>query len=109
MGQQVVTRARYNLTTSGVKKGKLYNSLTSKVTPTDMGFRVSWIMQDYGMFMDAGVWGSNPSKADSVGMRYDPEEPRFNKKTGKWGKGKMVKDYGDIKYKGKQKGRNTNS
>ncbi len=98
MGVDVVRRSRYNLTTSEIKKGPLYDTLKAlPVITTETGLRLTWIMETYGMFIDAGVWGSNPSAADSYERKYDPQQK------------KVVTDYGNKKYEGRQKGRMTNS
>ena len=97
MGEAVVVRSRYNLTRKGVKKGNLYNSISSKVKPTATGVSLTWAMETYGMFLDAGVWGADPSKADSYERTYSQDSKKYEK------------DFGKPKYTGKQKGRITNS
>jgi len=96
MGQEVVKDARQNLQRSGIKKGKLSNSLDSKVSMIPNGLRLGFYMQAYGMFMDAGVFGSNPSEADSYVREYDKQEKKVIKTSKR-------------KYVGRQKGRMTNS
>jgi hypothetical protein len=96
MGRDVVARSRQNLIRSGIKKGKLYNSLDSKVTKTPKGLSLGFYMEVYGMFIDAGVWGSDPKEADAYEREYSKEE-------------KKVIKTDKLKYEGKQKGRQTNS
>ncbi len=106
LGQSVVTRSRYNLTRSGVKKGNLWNSI--KVLPiasTETGLRLTWEFADYAMFIDAGVFGSAPSRADTFERKYDPDAEYYDKRQQKWRKGKVVKDFSKPKYKGVQKGK----
>ena len=92
-GEAVVDSAKVNLKKKDMAGGNLFNSLKSKLTPEQNSFLLDFIMEDYGMFQDAGVWGAKPSLATSY--KY--------KRQG----GKRVK--AGIKYKGRQKGRATNS
>jgi len=89
-GKRVVSRARANLTRKdrNVSK-KLYDSLNfeSQVMPNSIFIR--FVMEEYGMFMDKGVKGANPSLADTYNWVYSKEQK------------KMIK--GSIKKKGVQK------
>jgi len=79
-GRDTVSGARNNLAREqSNSSGTLSSSLTSRVQNTVDGFDLIFAMETYGMFLDAGVYGSDPSLA--------------NTKTSK----------------GKQKGRDTNS
>ena len=92
-GEAVVNSAKVNLKKNKIDDGNLFNSLKYDLTPEQNAFLLDFIMEDYGMFQDAGVWGAKPSLATSY--KY--------KRQG----GKRVK--AGIKYKGRQKGRATNS
>jgi hypothetical protein len=78
-GQAVIDSAKINLQKKDMAGGSLYNSLKSDLTVEQNAFLLDFLMQDYGMFQDAGVWGAKPSLATTK------------------------------RYKGKQKGRSTNS
>ena len=92
-GEAVIDSAKVNLKKNDMGGGNLFNSLKSKLTPEQNAFLLDFLMEDYGMFQDAGVWGTKPSLATSY--KY--------KRQG----GKRVK--AGVKYKGRQKGRATNS
>tara|TARA_R100000935_G_scaffold18207_1_gene35272 strand:+ start:1458 stop:2024 length:567 start_codon:yes stop_codon:yes gene_type:complete len=79
MGKETVNGARNNLAKIKNSSGALSNSLKSKTEETRDGVDLIFIMEEYGMFLDAGVYGSNPSLANTK------------------------------KSKGKQKGKETNS
>ena len=91
-GEAVVESAKTNLK-NDLAGGNLYNSLKTDLTVEQNAFLLDFLMEDYGMFQDAGVWGAKPSLATSY--KY--------KRQG----GKRVK--AGVKYKGRQKGRATNS
>lgn len=92
-GEAVVESAKTNLKKNDLGGGNLYNSLKTDLTVEQNAFLLDFLMEDYGMFQDAGVWGAKPSLATSY--KY--------KRQG----GKRVK--AGVKYKGRQKGRATNS
>jgi len=92
-GEAVVDSAKTNLKKNDLAGGNLYNSLKTDLTVEQNAFLLDFLMEDYGMFQDAGVWGAKPSLATSY--KY--------KRQG----GKRVK--AGVKYKGRQKGRATNS
>jgi|TARA_R100000479_G_scaffold175119_1_gene125201 hypothetical protein len=92
-GEAVVESAKTNLKKNDLAGGNLYNSLKTDLTVEQNAFLLDFLMEDYGMFQDAGVWGAKPSLATSY--KY--------KRQG----GKRVK--AGVKYKGRQKGRATNS
>ena len=79
MGRQTVNGARNELTKIQNTSGALSNSLTSETKETSNGIDLIFIMEEYGMFLDAGVYGSNPNLVNTK------------------------------KSKGKQKGKQTNS
>ena len=79
-GRDTVAGARSNLNKEkNNTSGTLSKSLRSQVRDTVDGFDLIFGMESYGMFLDAGVYGSDPSLANTK------------------------------KSKGKQKGRSTNS
>ena len=85
-GEAVVESAKTNLK-NDLAGGNLYNSLKTDLTVEQNVFLLDFLMEDYGMFQDAGVWGAKPSLATSY--KY--------KRQG----GKRVK--AGVKYKGRQK------
>ena len=92
-GDAVIASAKLNLDKNDVGGGTLYNSLKKDLTVQEGIFLLDFLMEDYGVFQDAGVWGSKPSLATT--WNYKREN------------GKRVKT--SKKYVGKQKGRATNS
>ena len=60
----VIQQARTNLTQDD-KKGKLYESLSANIIIEDGAILVEFDMEDYGIFVDEGVRGANPSLVDS--------------------------------------------
>ncbi len=78
-GEAVIDSAKVNLKKNDMGGGQLFNSLKSDLTAEQNAFLLDFIMEDYGMFQDAGVWGAKPSLVTTK------------------------------RYKGKQKGRSTNS
>jgi hypothetical protein len=59
----VIQQSRSNLTKSNKNVNKkLYNSLDSEIEVGANSFRMSFLMEDYGTFVDQGVKGSDPSK-----------------------------------------------
>jgi len=92
-GDAVIASAKLNLDKNDVGGGTLYNSLKKDLTVQEGIFLLDFLMEDYGVFQDAGVWGSKPSLATT--WNYKREN------------GKRVKT--TKKYVGKQKGRATNS
>ena len=92
-GEAVINSAKVNLKKNDMGGGNLFNSLKSDLTTEQNAFLLDFIMEDYGMFQDAGVWGAKPSLATTY--KYKRQN------------GKRVK--AGIKYKGRQKGRLTNS
>ena len=109
LGQKVVSRSRYELTKTGVKKGNLYNSLKYDITNIPEGLRLTWYMADYGMFLDAGVYGSYPQAADTYEYKWDRNSKKWVESLNDFKYGAYVKDMSKPKYKGKQKGKQTNS
>jgi hypothetical protein len=73
----VIQQARTNLTKDKKGKGKLYNSLSYKI---EKG-KVSFLAENYGVFVDQGVKGKNPSKvspnAKITGQQAPNSEYKF--------------------------------
>ena len=59
----VIQQSRSNLSKDNKSNTKsLYNSLDSQINVSANSFRLAFLMEDYGMFVDQGVKGSDPSK-----------------------------------------------
>tara|TARA_R110000744_G_scaffold25573_1_gene63360 strand:+ start:42 stop:575 length:534 start_codon:yes stop_codon:yes gene_type:complete len=57
----VVQQAKSNLTKDQKGGGALYNSITYDVEQVASDFLVDFLMEDYGVYVDEGVKGANPS------------------------------------------------
>ena len=64
-GKYVIQQSKSNLTKSKKGDGALYNSLQFKIVQDNQAVIVEFLMEDYGMFVDEGVKGKNPSLVDS--------------------------------------------
>ena len=60
-GKTVVANAKKNLVSDGMNKGPLYDNLDYDLTYEQNAFLLDFLIEDYGMFQDAGVYGSKPS------------------------------------------------
>ena len=60
-GKYVIQQAKSNLTKDNKGSGSLYNSLKYDLTLEQNAFLLDFIMEGYGIFQDAGVYGSKPS------------------------------------------------
>ena len=78
-GDAVIDQAKINLKKTDKAGGSLYKSLKKDLTVDQGAFLLDFLFEGYGVFQDAGVWGAKPSLVTTK------------------------------KYKGKQKGRSTNS
>ena len=78
-GDAVINGAKKNLRKDDMANGSLFKSLKKDLTVEQGIFLLDFLMEDYGKFQDAGVWGAKPSLVTTK------------------------------KYKGKQKGRANNS
>ena len=78
-GDAVIDGAKLNLKKDDMASGSLFKTLKKDLTLEQNIFLLDFIMEDYGKFQDAGVWGAKPSLVTTK------------------------------KYKGKQKGRSNNS
>ena len=88
----VIQQARTNLTKNNNKDGKLYNSLSYKISSTAYSFVVRFFMENYGIFQDKGVKGtesnyienskspfSYKSKGGKFGLKGMPPPKAFDK------------------------------
>ena len=78
-GDAVVNQAKLNLRKDDMGSGSLYNTLKKDLTVEQNAFLLDFLIEPYGMFQDAGVFGANPSLVTTK------------------------------RHKGKQKGKSTNS
>ena len=85
----VIQQSRSNLTKAKKGGGKLYNSLEYQIDAP----RVKFLSEDYGIFVDQGVMGNDPSKvspnAKIKGQQAPDSEYRF-------GSGKSPKTFKDF-------------
>jgi hypothetical protein len=78
----VIQQSRSNLTKSNKNSSKsLYNSLDSKIEVSANSFRLAFLMEDYGKFIDKGVQGSNPSGIKKGVQKAPNSEYRFKSKS----------------------------
>ena len=92
-GDAVIDGAKKNLRKDDMANGSLFKSLRKDLTVEQGIFLLDFLMEDYGKFQDAGVWGAKPSLATTYNYKIE--------------KGKRKKT--TKKYIGKQKGRANNS
>tara|TARA_R110000823_G_C15703695_1_gene476766 strand:- start:53 stop:616 length:564 start_codon:yes stop_codon:yes gene_type:complete len=83
-GKYVVQQSKSNLSKDKKGDGDLYNSLKFEIIDDNQAMIIEFFMTDYGMFVDEGVKGANPSLVD-------------NEKTGR--KGIQKAPYSRFKYK----------
>ena len=58
----VIKQARTNLTKDKKNSSKrLYDSLDYEITLTDEFAKLTFLMEDYGAYQDAGVFGADPT------------------------------------------------
>jgi len=68
----VIQQARTNLTKGKRNASKrLYDSLDYKLTVGQKSFSLEFIMEDYGMFLDEGVRGSESVYPESANSRFE--------------------------------------
>lgn len=78
----VIQQSRSNLTKSNKNSSKsLYNSLDSEIEVSANSFRLAFLMEDYGKFVDKGVQGSNPSGIKKGVQKAPNSEYRFKSKS----------------------------
>ena len=58
----VIQQARSRLARLGKKDGQLYKSLKPNIDQEKDAFLIEFLMEDYGLFVDKGVKGKNPSR-----------------------------------------------
>ena len=77
----VIQQSRSNLTKGNRNSSKkLYDSLDKEIEVGANSFRLAFLMEDYGKFIDKGVQGSNPSGIKK-GVQKAPNSPyRFKSK-----------------------------
>ena len=78
----IIQQSRSNLTKGGKNSTKdLYNSLEKQIEVGANSFRLAFLMEDYGKFIDKGVQGSNPSGIKN-GVQKAPNSPyKFKSKS----------------------------
>ena len=78
----VIQQSRSNLSKSNRNSSKsLYNSLDSEIEVSANSFRLAFLMEDYGKFIDKGVQGSNPSGIKKGVQKAPNSEYRFKSKS----------------------------
>ena len=82
----VIQQSRSNLTKAKKGGGKLYNSLGYKIDSP----RVKFLSEDYGVFVDQGVRGKNPSKVSPNAKIRGQQAPNSDFK---FGSGKSPKTF----------------
>jgi len=58
----VIQQARSRLARLGKNNGHLYKSLSADIDQEKDAFLIEFLMEDYGLFVDKGVKGKNPSR-----------------------------------------------
>lgn len=94
----VVKESRANLTRANAKyKSNLYNSLDFGLSVSKSSFTLSITMEDYGLFIDKGVKGANPSsvkngkqKAGSSPFSFKNKKPPMQPLM-EWAKAKNIR------------------
>jgi hypothetical protein len=78
----VIQQSRSNLSKSNKNSSKsLYNSIDKEIQVSANSFRLAFLMEDYGKFIDKGVQGSNPSGIKN-GVQKAPNSPyKFKSKS----------------------------
>ena len=94
----VVQQAKSNLTKDKKGGGPLYESIQYKVTKqASTAYLISFLMENYGLFVDEGVQGANPSlvkggyqKAPLIKYKYTNKMPPMQM-LADWAKSKNVR------------------
>jgi hypothetical protein len=60
--EYVIQQARSRLTRLNKNEGKLYKSLDYEIDQEKDAFLIEFFMEKYGMFVDKGVKGKDPSR-----------------------------------------------
>jgi len=78
----IIQQSRSNLTKGGKNSTKdLYNSLDKEIEVGANSFRLAFLMEDYGKFIDKGVQGSNPSGIKNGVQKAPNSEYKFKSKS----------------------------
>jgi hypothetical protein len=92
----VVQQSRSNLTKSGKNVSKeLYNSLGYDLNVSKNSFSLSILMEDYGVFQDKGVSGTE--KKYNTPFKYTNKRPKFASAFSNWVVRKGLKGTRDAK------------
>ena len=85
----VIQQSRSNLTKAGKGGGDLYNSLSYKIDNT----KVSFESENYGVFVDKGVKGKDPSKVSPNAKIKGQQAPNSKYRFGSGKSNKTFKDF----------------
>ena len=85
----VIQQSRSNLTKAGKGKGPLYNTLSYKIA----GSRVTFLSEKYGIFVDKGVKGNDPSNVSPNARIKGQQAPNSPYK---FGSGKFSGSWDDF-------------
>jgi len=78
----IIQQSRSNLSKSNRNSSKsLYNSLDSEIEVSANSFRLAFLMEDYGKFIDKGVQGSNPRGIKNGVQKAPNSEYKFKSKS----------------------------
>jgi hypothetical protein len=90
----VIQQSRSNLSKSNKNVNKkLYNSLNSEIEVGANSFRLAFLMEDYGKFVDKGVRGKDPSKVSPNAKIKGQQAPQSEYK---FGSGNFKGQWGDF-------------
>jgi len=85
----VIQQSRSNLTKAGKGRGKLYDSLEYFIQDT----RVTFKSEEYGVFVDKGVKGKDPSKVSPNAKIKGQQAPNSKYRFGSGKSNKTFKDF----------------
>lgn len=89
----VVSQAKSNLTRQHKNSSKsLYNSIDGRVKANANSFEMEFVMEEYGLFVDEGVKGKDPSKVSKNARIRGQQAPNSQYR---FGSGK-VKNYAEF-------------
>jgi len=82
-GKYVIQQAKSKLAKDGKGDSALYNSLKFEIIQDDQAILIEFDMEDYGVFVDEGVKGANPSLVNSINRKGKQKAPmsRFKYKS----------------------------
>jgi hypothetical protein len=78
-GKKVVKESRSNLTRKKMGKGDLYNTLTYKIDQKGADTLFDFLMEPYGKFQDAGVFGAKPKMVKNGKQKGKSTDTIFEK------------------------------